>query len=256
MRKQRSILSVALLATVLVAGCSQAQDLVLPGAIGALEGKGLSKVQEFEVGKGVRGFAGVAGDRPVAIYVTADGTTIVGMRVGEDGASLDEARLQELVAKPLAEQTWAQLKAASWVQDGRSDAPRVLYTFSDPNCPYCHRFWEAARPWVDAGKVQVRHLLVGVIKADSANKAAAILESADPGAALQENERNAGAGGIAPVTNISASSRNILDANQQLMLALGFRGTPGIVVRGEDGSLKKYNGLPQAEALNDVLGPR
>ncbi len=43
---------------------------------------------------------------------------------------------------------WAKLEASAWVRDGKADAPRVVYTFSDANCPYCHNFWEAARPWV------------------------------------------------------------------------------------------------------------
>src|SRR2546429_3515415 len=53
----------------------------------------------------------------------------------------------------------------------------------------CHKFWEAARPWVDAGKVQLRHILVGVIRDDSPAKAAAILQAPDRAAALMEQDR-------------------------------------------------------------------
>src|SRR3546814_5178612 len=59
----------------------------------------------------------------------------------------------------------------------------------DANCPYCNAFWEAARPWVDSGKVQLRHILVGIIKDDSPAKAAAILGAPDRSAALLTNER-------------------------------------------------------------------
>ncbi len=31
-------------------------------------------------------------------------------------------------------------------------------------------FWEQARPWVKAGKVQLRHIMVGIIREDSAAK--------------------------------------------------------------------------------------
>ena len=48
----------------------------------------------------------------------------------------------------------------------------------------------------------------------------------------------------------------ILDDNQALMVSLGFRGTPGIVVRDDTGAIKKYNGMPQAAKLAEVFGPR
>lgn len=234
----------------------QAQATEMPAVLEALQGKGLTVVQEFEAGGGLRGFAGVAGDMPVAVYITSDGKAIVGTRLDENAQPMDEAVLEKLVARPMAEQAWAQLEEADWVQDGSKDAPRIVYTFSDPNCPYCNRFWQASRPWVDAGKVQLRHLLVGVIKADSPAKAAAILEAPDQTAALLENERNYAKGGIKPVARISAEAGEMLNANQALMAALGFRGTPGIVVQDGEGGLRKFNGMPQPEALSEVFGPR
>lgn len=237
-------------------GCSQAETTDQPPALKALEGQGLAVVQEFQVGGNLRAFAAVADDRPIAIYITSDGNAIVGTRLNAKGEPVDEAALQNLVAKPISDKQWAQLQSATSVRDGKADAPRVVYAFSDANCPYCHRFWEAARPWVDAGKVQIRHIMVGIIKEDSPAKAAAILGAADPSAALLENERKYAQGGITPAKSVPANIRTILDDNQMLMLSMGFRGTPGIVVRGHDGVLKKYNGMPQGPQLTEVLGPR
>lgn len=257
MNRRRSYLtSILALSFMAGAGASQTQNVDLPASVQALETRGITVVQEFDAGGSLRGFAGVAGDNPIAIYVLADGTAIVGTRVNEKAEPLDDETLQNLVAKPMAEQTWAQLESATWVLDGKADAPRVVYTFSDPNCPYCNRFWDASRPWVDAGKVQLRHLLVGVIRDDSPAKAASILTANDRSAALQENERNYDQGGIAPAKAVSAEVREILGANQLLMMSLGFRGTPGIVFLGEDGGLEKVSGMPQGEALSRVLGPR
>lgn len=232
------------------------QAAELPTVLEVLQDKGLTIVQEFEVGGGLRAFAGVAGDVPIAVYVTSDGKAIVGTRLDEKAEPIDEAVLEQLVARPMAERAWTQLSEAAWVQDGSKDAPRIVYTFSDPNCPYCNRFWQAARPWVDAGKVQLRHLLVGVIKADSPAKAAAILEASDQTAALLENERNFAKGGIKPAARVSAEAGAMLNANQALMAELGFRGTPGIVVQDGEGGLKKFNGMPQPETLLEVFGPR
>ncbi len=60
------------------------------------------------------------------------------------------------------------------------EAPIILYVFADPFCPYCLQFWQQARPWVESGKVQIRTLLVGVIKPESPATAAAILATQDP----------------------------------------------------------------------------
>ncbi len=56
---------------------------------------------------------------------------------------------------------------------------------------------------VEAGKVQLRHVMVGVIRADSAAKAAAIHRSCRSQAAPTQNEMNHGSGGIAPLAKIS-----------------------------------------------------
>ncbi len=66
----------------------------------------------------------------------------------------------------------------------KKEAPIVLYVFADPFCPYCKQFWQQARPWVDSGKVQLRTLLVGVIKPESPATAAAILASKNPAQTL------------------------------------------------------------------------
>lgn len=241
---------------ILTAGSVQAQAAGRPAAIEALEGQGLTILQEFDAGGDLRAFAGVAGDNPIAVYVLPDGNAIVGTRLNSSGEPIDEATLQDVVAKPMSDQAWAQLESARWVLDGDSDAPRVIYTFTDANCPYCHRFWEAARPWVDAGKVQLRHIMVGLIKQDSPAKAGAILGASDPSAALRENEVKYDQGGITPAKTISEEVSSTLEDNRLLMLSLGFRGTPGIVFRDEEGVLQKYNGMPQQGALAEVLGPR
>lgn len=240
----------------LLSACGWAAAAELPPALKALQDQGLTVMEEFKVGGGLRAYAAVAGDRPVAVYVTSDGNAIVGTRLDARGQPMDEADLDRLAAKPIGDKAWAQLEAAGWVRDGKADAPRIVYTFTDANCPYCHRFWEQARPWVDAGKVQIRHVMVGIIRADSPGKAAAILGAADPSAALLENEHTYDKGGITPVENISDALLKTLADNQMLMVGLGFQGTPGIVVRDGGGLLRKYNGLPRPEAMDEVMGPR
>lgn len=247
---------VATIPLVVMSAHSEAQTKERPAVIQALEAQGLEVIKEFDVGGGLRAFATAAGDRPIAVYVTSDGKAIVGTRVDTKGESIDEMILHNLVAKPMDDKAWTKLEAATWVLDGKADAPRIIYAFSDANCPYCHKFWEAARPWVESGKVQLRHLLVGVIKEDSPAKAAAILGARDASAAFEENERNFDRGGITPADNVPDDVVEMLEEHKMLMFSMGFRGTPGIVVREKDGQVKKFNGMPQGAQLSEVLGPR
>ncbi|OWT54478.1 thiol:disulfide interchange protein DsbG [Candidimonas nitroreducens] len=227
-----------------------------PAVIQSLQKQGLDDVQEFKAGQGLRGFAGMAGEDPTTVYVTPDGNAIVGTRVSPDGRVVDEALVQKLMAKPMSDALWAKLESYTWVLDGKASAPRVVYMITDANCPYCHRFWEAARPWVDAGKVQVRDLLVGVIKADSSTKAAAILGAKDQSAALEQNERDFDKGGIAPAASVPPDVRKVLGTNQALMAEMGFRGTPGIIYQDDQGLVQRLTGMPQPDDLGKILGPR
>src|SRR5690554_474804 len=253
---KRAFFPLIMVPLMLGAGQAQAESAKQPEVIDALKEQGVEIMQEFDAGEHVRAFVGLAGGQPVAVYVLPDGSAVAGTRLNAKGEMMDEQTLDELVAKPMSDRDWAALESSTWVRDGAEDAPRVIYTFTDANCPYCHMFWEAARPWVDAGKVQLRHVLVGVIKEDSPAKAAAILGAADPSAALRENEVKFDQGGITPAKSVPDDVQRTLEDNQMLMLSMGFRGTPGIIVQDDKGLIQKYNGMPQQGALTEVLGPR
>lgn len=228
-----------------------------PAVIQAIEAQGFEVLGEFEAPSGLRGYAGMAGQQPVAVYATADGEhAIVGTLINAQGEDVGAEALQRLVAGPVSKRTWAQLESSHWIADGKADAPRVVYTFSDPNCPYCHRFWSAARPWVDSGKVQLRHVMVGVIRPDSANKVATMMASSSPSAAFHRNETSYATGGIEAAATVPANVRATLDANEKLMVALGFQGTPGILFRDDLGVVQRRAGMPAADDLDTVLGPR
>ena len=228
-----------------------------PPILKELEKQGLEILGEFDAPGGLRGFAGVAGQQPIAVYLTPDGEhAVVGTLIDAKGNSVSAAALQRMVVEPMAKRTWAQLEKSTWVADGNANAPRVVYAFMDPNCPYCHRFWQAARRWVQSGKVQLRHILVGVIREDSANKAAAILTAASPSKAYTLHEQRQADGGIQALAVIPNAVRAQLDANERLMMELGIRGTPGIVFRDETGAVQTSSGMPAPEDMEKVLGPR
>jgi thiol:disulfide interchange protein DsbG len=125
----------------------------------------------------------------MALYLTADGKhVLVGSLFDEQGKDLSAEPLEKLVYAPMSKAIWAKMEKTAWIADGKADAPRIVYLFSDPNCPYCNMFWEQARPWVESGKVQLRHIMVGIIREDSPGKSAALLAAKDPSKALLEHE--------------------------------------------------------------------
>lgn len=164
---------------------------------------------------------------------------------------------------------WVELEHSRWVADGRNDAPRKVYVFTDLNCPYCTKLWSDARPWVASGKVQLRHVIVGVLTATSEGKAAAILSGQDPVAKLAAYEGSHAfsvarmlAGGqphpvedasLAPMSVIPTRLQADLAANVRLMRSLGIRATPGIASIGPDGKLHAQQGL-RPQDLVTVFG--
>jgi thiol:disulfide interchange protein DsbG len=166
--------------------------------------------------------------------------------------------------------TWEQLERVRWIADGRADAPRKVYVFLDANCKYCTKFWSDARPWVNAGKVQLRHIMVGVIAPSSAGRAAAQLADPDPAKRLAAFEQAHAfgvvrmmAGGphqtladpnLAPLDPVPEALARTLADDEDLMHGFGLMGTPGIVFRSQDGHVVAKPGL-SPEELPQVLGP-
>ena len=108
----------------------------------------------FAAPDGMRGYAAEYQNNGIALYLTPDGKhVLVGSLFDEQGQDLSAEPLEKLVYAPMAKEVWAKMDASHWIADGDKNAPRVVYLFSDPNCPYCTMFWEQARPWVKAGKV-------------------------------------------------------------------------------------------------------
>ena len=229
----------------------------LPKAVQQIEAKGARIIGSFDAPNGLKGYAAQFQNRGVALYLTPDGKhVLVGSLFDEQGQDLSEAPLEKLVYAPMAKQVWAKLDKTAWIADGKADAPRVVYLFSDPNCPYCNMFWQQARPWVDSGKVQLRHIMVGIIRADSPAKSAALLASADPQKALQAHESAGKASTLKPLAKIPAQVQAKLDANLALMEELGLSATPAIFYLDDKGQLQTQQGAPRPEMLGKILGKR
>jgi thiol:disulfide interchange protein DsbG len=251
----KSPLTLALGFALLQAPLLQAEEL--PQAIKMIEKKGARIVGSFDAPDGLRGYAAQYQNRGMTLYLTADGKhVLVGSLFDAQGKDLSREPLQKLVYAPMAKEVWAKMEKTNWIADGKANAPRTVYLFSDPNCPYCNMFWEQARPWVDSGKVQLRHIMVGIIREDSPGKSAALLSAKDPEKTLHTHEKAGPASTLKALDKIPAEIQAKLDSNMALMEELGLSATPAIFYMDKDGELQQQQGAPSPEMLGEILGPR
>jgi len=229
----------------------------LPPAIQAVEARGAKIVGRFDAPNGLQGYAARYNGQGMALYLTADGQhVLLGTLLDAQGEDLSREPLERLVYAPMGEEMLTRMQDSTWIADGSDSAPRVVYVFSDPNCPYCNLFWKQARPWVDAGKVQLRHIMVGMLRADSAAKAASLLTAKQPESALKQHEMAGKASTLKPMKTIAAEVQQQLDDNLALMGELGAAATPAIFYQDAGGRLQQQQGAPSADNLTKIMGPK
>lgn len=247
----RKLFAFAFTATLLFPANSQANDQ--DSAIKELERQGVNVVYEFEAPMGLRGFVGEADGQNLTFYASEDGKNlIIGTMIDGQGNDLSERVIHNQVIKPKLEREWGRLENSRWVQDGSQDAELVLYTFTDPNCPYCAHFRKQINPWIESKTIQLRHVMVGMLAEDSVDKSAMILASDNPGDLLHEQQKTMRQGGIE--TDGTLVSRGYLDVrdNTNLMGDLGFGGTPMTLYRDHNGDIQVIRGILSANQLKKL----
>lgn len=237
-----------------------------PAALQQLRDMGVQFTGTFPAKGGLTAWAGYHGDQPLAVYEAPDGEHIIlGRILDAEGRDVNQTALEQQVGSHMSTDVWERLAQSNWITDGAADAPMVAYVFTDLNCPYCNKLWVDARPWIDSGKLQLRHILVGIIRENSAAKAATLLTAENAEQQLGEHARlhmEAGDGrirpisdeGVPPMAGIPAPIQAQLDANHTLMAELGLRATPAVVWLDESGKLHKQTGAPDS-LLPHIAGP-
>ena len=227
----------------------------LPAPVKAIEKQGITILKPFDAPGGMKGYLGKYQDMGVTIYVTPDGKhAISGYMYNEKGENLSNTLIEKEIYAPAGREMWQRMEKASWILDGKKDAPVIVYVFADPFCPYCKQFWQQARPWVDSGKVQLRTLLVGVIKPESPATAAAILADKDPAKTWHDYEASGGKLMLKMPETPPSEQMKALNINQKLMDDLGANVTPAIYYMSKDNTLQQAVGLPDKEKLDMIMG--
>ncbi|MFP8965026.1 thiol:disulfide interchange protein DsbG [Pokkaliibacter sp. CJK22405] len=233
---------------VLASGVATAAD-DLPAPIKNLQAQGVEIKGQFDAPGGVQGYAISNRGQGYTAYVTGDKQhVIVGTMLDAEGNDLSTPALSKLVDGPANVALWGDIEKSHWVREGKEDAPRIVYVFSDPNCGFCQRFWRDAQPWVEAGKVQLRHIMVGVIKPQSAAQSAALLNSKDPGLAIAKHFGT----GQQP-TDYSDENMQWVIKNTNMMREHNLNYTPVILYKEGD-DVQRVDGSPTADKLTEIMG--
>lgn len=232
-----------------------------PPALKQLLDSGAKLERSFPAVDGLTGWVVRLPDRPVIVFTTPSGAYAFGAPlVDKDGDNLTQQYFDKYVMTPQAESLAAALaKDLATVEEGKPDAP-LLYAYADPNCIYCNHLWTQLRPFLEAGKVRVRWVMVAFLKESSPGRSAAILASKDKAAALALDETQFDTaheeGGIPPLSPIPPQVSAALLAHGEQLRQVGDPGTPLLLFR-RSGQWALSAGLPKdMTAFISTLDPK
>jgi len=229
-----------------------AQDV--PKVLEAPLKAGMKVVNKFPAGGKLQGWVLSQGGQNSVVYTTTDGKFLLaGALIDESGANLTAQYAEKYIPKPEYDKLYSQLEKAPYILSGAkgSAAKSTIFMFVDLNCGYCSMAYKALAPYEAAG-LQVRVVPVAFLSQDSANKAAALLESSNPEAALRAHEM--GTAPLKPAASVSEAVAKKLEANGKLMRDFGFDGTPGIVFKDKNGKAMIRKGMPRLSDLPGITG--
>ncbi|HQU15819.1 MAG: thiol:disulfide interchange protein DsbG [Chromatiales bacterium 21-64-14] len=206
-----------------------------------------------QVFKGPAGLTGVVLEiqgRKTVAWLTADGQhLLLGNLFGPNGTNETRAAMEQvgLIPKPLPVPELTERSARA---DGFTVGKKgpLLTAYIDPNCIYCHKFYEQIMPLVKKGRIRVRFIPVAFLKPSSPGKAAALLHAKDPAAALATNEDSFDTtheeGGLSPLAHPPAALLARIKSNTELLGKSGQLATPTLIYCNRKGTPVLLQGLP------------
>jgi thiol:disulfide interchange protein DsbG len=176
---------------------------------------------------------------------------IPGPVLDASGQNLTQVAMQShgLAPKPMPPDQLAKgmLQAPGFIWGHKGP---LVAAFLDPNCIFCHEFWEEAKPLVDAGKLRVKVVPVGFLKPTSLPKAATILMQRDPESAWARNEAgfhvHSEEGATRVAVHLDPKVVRQVERNTELLARSGEVATPTVVAC--------LSGKPQPEVFHGLAG--
>jgi thiol:disulfide interchange protein DsbG len=129
----------------------------------------------------------------------------------------------------------------------------TVYVVFDPQCPWCAKFWDSAKPIAD--RVRFVWLPVAVLNPRSEPQGAAILSSANPVETMEAHEALLPKGGL-PLESLAPpmAAREDVWSNSRIYRRTGGRSVPFAVYRDAQGQAATIPGYLSPEDLKKALG--
>jgi thiol:disulfide interchange protein DsbG len=241
------------IACILCAAAAQAQNF--PAPIQALIDRGITIKREMPAPKGFKGYVGEFAGQMTPVYLLPDGRhTTVGVLYDGRGKDLTNAAFRSATASRLDPALWDQLEHSTWIAEDTTKPERVVYVFTDTECPYCHKLWLASQAYLLHGKVQMRNIIVAEIAPVSLGRGAAVLTARNPAATLRRHEQSFGHSPVKPLASVDPKVRAKIEANRILMAHFDAFGTPAIVYRDSNDHMHTVLGQPDNATMRAIFG--
>jgi thiol:disulfide interchange protein DsbG len=132
-------------------------------------------------------------------------------------------------------------------------AATTVYVVFDPQCPWCAKLWDSAKPIAD--RVRFVWLPVAVLNPRSEPQGAAILAAANPVETMEANEAQLPKGGL-PLESLAPpmAAREDVWTNSRIFRRTGGRSVPFAVYRDAQGQAATIPGYLPPEDLKKALG--
>lgn len=254
-------------AGLMLMGCDKVQSHPDPAEAGSVAAavpapiQALAKAGGIEIAgamdapKGYQGFLGRYRGQPVPVYLLPDGQhAVIGSLYDAKGGDLTSASFRDAVSPKLDAGLWTALEKTAWVAEGSDHPKRIIYIFTDTECPYCHRLWQATQPFLQQGDVQIRNIIVAVIAPDSLGRGAAVLAASDPHATYLAHEQHfRDHSPVQVLKQVPAAIQQKIDQNEALMDKLGIDGTPTVLYQDAKGAIRMVPGMPSQATLQTIF---
>ena len=280
--KKTALIAAAL--CIMLAPAARAQDAAAPPLPAPLQNLVAEGAQMRYLGSegGLSGWIAIQNGQEQYFYVTPNGEAFVmGLLFDKNGKMMTMRQVAELQEKSgggldvfaepggaqaqtpalaggdkndfktPSEQLFSDVESGNWIPLGNDGAP-VIYSFVDPQCPYCHALiTDMRKDYIDTGAVQVRMIPVG-FKEGSMEQSAFLLAVPNPQARWYRHlEGDAEALPVTPGINEQGVQRNMA-----IMQSWKFDVTPLTVYRAKSGQVKIVQGrVKDLAALVSDLAP-
>lgn len=167
--------------------------------------------------------------------------------INAKGQNLNQLAYKQYIAPKTADAAYQKIANTHWFEQGKATAPHKLYVVVDPNCIFCHLFYNAVQPLIQSGQVAIRWLVIGIIKPSSPGKAMRLLSAENPNQALAENEKTFNVkteeGALKPIQHPSVAQKALLKTNNDFAEDLQITETPTFFYKTSQGETHMQAGL-------------